>query len=429
MAMKKKLVIVQTAGLGYQFLNRHHGATWQGLTFRPMETTFPALTCTAQATFRNASTPAHHGMVANGLYHRALNRSLFWEQSSALVSGPRFWQKYRSSNNQVAMLFWQQSLGEAVDFLLSPAPIHTHGGGMINAVHSVPAPLYNQLRKDIGHPFRLHRYWGPLASTSASAWIAEATAKLLLGDTPPDLCLTYLPALDYDLQRHGPDHPRSKKALSDLLTQLEIIRAATKKTGHDLLVYGDYAIAPVSSAAFPNRVLRDHGFLKTRTVKGMSYPDLPASHAFALVDHEVAHVYIRNHADIPIVKSLLTGTPGIASVEPPAKALAHPNAGELVLTAADGFWLAYPWWTEPKEAPDYASHVDIHNKPGYDPCELFFGWPPGTVSQDTTRIKGSHGRIGPGREVAWAATFTPLTLPATLVDLAQSTANWLEARQ
>ncbi len=429
--MSKKLVIIQAAGLGYEFLDHNHRTSWEDLAFRPLETTFPALTCTAQATFRTASPPSSHGMVANGLYHRPLNRSLFWEQSSSLVTGPRVWNSYRAAGNQVAMLFWQQSLGESVDRLLSPAPIHTHGGGMINAVHSIPPSLYDQLSARIGRPFSLHRYWGPLASTASSEWIAMATANLLLGSTPPDLCLTYLPALDYDLQRYGPDHPRSHKALSNLFDHIEIIRTAALKTGHDLLIYGDYAIAPVTSAAFPNQRLRKHGFLQTRTVKGMAYPDLPASRAFTLVDHEIAHVYIRDPADIPAVKATLSDTPGIASVSTPAElssgSLAHPNSGELILTAANGYWFAYPWWTAPREAPDYATHVDIHNKPGYDPCELFFGWPPWNVSQDTTRIKGSHGRIGPGREVAWASTFSPDRTPATLVDLAQCSARWLEA--
>jgi predicted AlkP superfamily pyrophosphatase or phosphodiesterase len=429
--MPGKLLIVQAAGLGYHFLNRHHGLAWSDLTFRPLESVFPALTCTAQATFRTATHPSSHGMVANGLYHRALNRALFWEQSSSLVTGPRLWAPCQTANHKVAMLFWQQSLGESVDMLLSPAPIHTHGGGMIDAMYSLPPSLHDNLCRHIGRRFRLHRYWGPLASSTSSGWIASATAALLLSDSPPDLCLTYLPALDYDLQRFGPDHPRARRALSDLLTQLDTLRTATRKTGHDLLIYGDYAIAPVSSAAFPNRLLREQGFLRTRSVKGMAYPDLPASRAFALVDHEIAHVYIRNPADIPAVQAALTGVPGIASATPRAEVangtLAHPNSGEIILTASDGYWFAYPWWTTRKETPDYAGHVDIHNKPGYDPCELFFGWPPGTVSQDTTRIRGSHGRTGPGREVAWAATFTPHSTPATLVDLAHATSQWLEA--
>ena len=73
--------------------------------------------------------------------------------------------------------------------------------------------------------------------------------------------------------------------------------------------------------------------------------------------------------------------------------------------AAPGRWFAYPWWTDPRQAPDYARQMDIHNKPGFDPCELFFGFPPPHVSQKTEKIRGTHGRSGPGHEIAAAGLF------------------------
>lgn len=429
--MPRKLVIVQAAGLGFDFLRRHHGTRWDDLDFAPLETVFPALTCTAQATFRTAAPPSTHGMVANGLYHRHLHRALFWEQASALVSGARIWDAFRAQGGRVAMLFWQQSFGEPVDIVLSPAPIHKHGGGMVDAVYSQPDGLYERLCDRLGHRFKLHRYWGPLASAAASEWIASATAEILTGSDAPDLCLTYLPALDYDLQRWGPDHPRAIKALARLLEQFAIIRSAARRSGHQMLIFGDYAIGPTHQAVHPNRLLCAHGFLRVRNVQGRLYPNLPASRAFAVVDHEIAHVYVRQSDDIPQVRQALSSLPGIETVAPPAEidpALAHPNAGELVLVAAEGFWFAYPWWTSNRAAPDFAGHVDIHNKPGYDPCELFFGWPPWTVSQDTSRVKGSHGRIGRGRETAWAASFTLPAAPASLTHLARLVAQEMEPR-
>ena len=129
------------------------------------------------------------------------------------------------------------------------------------------------------------------------------------------------------------------------------------------------------------------------------------------------------------VGQIISDLPGIETVsDREAQAelgLDHENSGELVVTAEDGAWLAYPWWTQKKQAPDYAGHVDIHNKPGYDPCELFFGWPPGTVSQNTQRIKGSHGRTGPGRDVTWATSLPSINAPATLVDLSAAIQEWL----
>jgi len=429
--MGKRLVIIQAAGLGYDFLRQHHGGSWQGFDFQPLSPVFPALTCTAQASFRTALPPSGHGMVANGLFHRDLRRPLLWEQSSALVGGPRIWETFRSRGKRVALLFWQQSLGESVDMILSPAPVHKHGGGMVQSVYSQPQPLYGELCNTLGRAFKLHRYWGPLASAASSEWIANATTAML--DNPawaPDLCLTYLPALDYDLQRHGPSHPSAKRALAALLEQIALIRWAADKNGYDVVIFGDYAIDPVSTALFPNRALHAAGLFRTRTVAGMLYPDFHTSDAFAMVDHEIAHVYLKRDGRMNETLATLAGLPGIARIldagAQQAAGLGHPNCGDFVLEAKPGYWFAYPWWSGKKEAPDYAAHVDIHNKPGYDPCELFFGWPPVSVSQDTSRIQGSHGRTGGGTHAAWASSIPFRKTPDSLPELARLIQQHLE---
>ena len=433
--MYKKLVIVQVAGLGHAFLRHHHGLSWKDIHFHPVTPVFPALTCTAQASFRTGLAPDAHGMVANGLYHRELRRPLFWEQSSALVAGPRFWEAFRARGKRVALLFWQQSLGESADIILSPAPIHKHGGGLVPSVYSQPAPLYTELCHTLGKTFPLFRYWGPLASAHSSEWIARATAALLVSrDHAPDLCLTYLPVLDYDLQRHGPDHPSARKALQALFTQLELIRSACDQAGYELLVWGDYAIGAVRQALFPNRLLHAAGLLRSRSIGEHLYPDFHASQAFAVVDHEIAHIYTRSHdADSPAttlaaVRAALAPLETTADILSPGDAggVTHPNSGELLLVAKPGAWLAYPWWTEEEEAPDYASHVDIHNKPGYDPCELFFGWPPFSVGRNPGRIRGSHGHAGHDALAAWCTTLPDAPQEASLLDLTRFVRHHLE---
>lgn len=429
---KSKLLIIDVAALGYDFLALNHMPSWQGLVFRPLDTVFPAVTCTAQASFRTGLLPDKHGMASNGVFQRELNRPSFWEQSSLLVEGPRIWESWRAKGKRVGLLFWQQSLGEQADLILSPAPVHKHGGGMIQDCYSEPAGLYHSLANAVGRRFNLAHYWGPLASTKSGDWIASATAALL-GDaqSSPELCLVYLPTLDYDLQRYGPADARSTRALKAALRQLERMLSAARANGYEVLIFGDYAIAPVTlEPAFPNRALCEAALLVTRSVKGMLYPDFHRSRAFAMVDHEIAHVYVGNPDDVAPTRRALEGMAGIGEILDRSgqieRGLDHPHSGELVLVAEEGAFFAYPWWRESRQAPDYAAHVDIHNKPGYDPCELFFGRFPWRTGQDPRRIKGSHGRTGPGRQVCWTATFD-LGKPPSLLELSGATRHYLES--
>ncbi|MBR4317507.1 MAG: hypothetical protein IKT85_02020 [Kiritimatiellae bacterium] len=65
--------------------------------------------------------------------------------------------------------------------------------------------------------------------------------------------------------------------------------------------------------------------------------------------------------------------------------------------------------------------MDIHNKPGFDPCELFFGKTPFQCCTDPSRIRGTHGRTD--APVAWASS---LNLSAdTLQSLAEALREWL----
>lgn len=431
--MDRKLLIVNVAALGYDLLRTADRLDWQGLTFLPSAAVFPAVTCTAQASLRTAQLPAGHGMVANGRYFRDLRKVMFWEQSARLVEGERIWSTFREQGGRVGMMFWQQSMGEEVDLLLTPAPIHTHGGGMVMDCYSQPATLYRELVRRVGGKFKLHRYWGPLAHANVGDWIAASVAEVLHDpELRPDLLLTYLPSLDYDLQRLGPDHPKAVAALDRTFHQLETLLTAARRSGHEVLIVGDYAIAPADEggATYPNRVLADAGLLTLRDIRGRLYPDLHRSAAFAMVDHEIAHVYIPDRRDIERVEAVLSEIAGVEEIlggaDKAKRGLDHPNSGELVLIAAANTWLAYPWWTGKRHAPDFARHIDIHNKPGFDPCELFFGWPPVSVSQDTTRIGGTHGRVGPGREIAYATTLPLSSQPADLVDLSQFVRAWLE---
>jgi predicted AlkP superfamily pyrophosphatase or phosphodiesterase len=293
--------------------------------------------------------------------------------------------------------------------------------------------LEQRLTEAVGRPFNLMNYWGPLANHKSSDWIVDATCAVLgMPDIAPDLLLAYIPHLDYDLQRFGPHSPAAHKALDLLLGYLTRLKAACAENGYDWLIVGDYAIEPVQRGAiFPNRALRDAGLFQVRDIRKMNYTDFFTSAAFAVVDHQIAHVYCRDAAATEQAAKVLSTLPGVAEVltqeDQKNRGLLHPRSGQLLIVAEPGAWFAYPWF-EKSQAPDYASHVDIHNKPGYDPCELFFGWPPLSVSFDTRKIHGSHGSTEPGYEIAWSTSLPLADQPKSALDLARLTQAWLDAR-
>ena len=429
-----KLLVIQVAALGYDLLQKHNALDRiEGLTFSPMETVFPAVTCTAQAAFRTRSTVSEHGMAGNGFFHKDLMRPMFWEQSCKLVAGDRIWKSFREKGKTVGMLFWQQSLGEDVDILLSPAPIHKHHGGIIQSCYSKPDNLYSRIRTEVGRDFDLKHYWGPMASEKSSDWITSATVALLNDrEMAPDLCFTYLPVLDYDLQRFGPGSPEADAALEILFTELEAVISAARSNDYEIVVFGDYAIAKADKGAIlPNLLLKEAGLFNTRAIRKKMYPDFYDSSAFAIVDHEVAHIHTSDVESLTKARDLLASVTGIEQVldrdQQKSMGIDHDRSGDLLITACDGYWFAYPWWDNGSEAPEFASHVDIHNKPGYDPCELFMGsWFPPSVSQDHSRIKGTHGKSGKARQVAFASSVELPTPTTSLIDLADGVMNLLE---
>lgn len=378
----KKLLVLSVAALGADLLRRHGVAALAGLPVRAMAPVAPAVTCVAQATLRTALPPAGHGVPANGLYLRDTFQSQFWCQSARLVKGPRVWEGFRARGGRVGLYFFQQSLGEAADEIVSPAPIHTHGGGMIMATYQQPDRVLG-----VANPVALWRYWGPLAHPKVGRGIARALAARIRRGDAPELLFVYLPTLDYELQRHGNDHPKVAASLRELLAQIDCLAAAARAQGYALAIAGDYAITDVTgTVAFPNRALRAAGLFATRPVRAMRYPDFYRSRALALPDHQVAPVWCADPEARERARAVLAALPEVEAVRPGV------GGADWELVAKPGCWFAWPWWEDPREAPDFAAHVDIHNKPGFDPCELFFGRGPFRCSADVSRVRGTHGR-------------------------------------
>lgn len=398
----KKWLVIDAAALGaalftenaaqLPFLSRLAAVGHRGTITPP----FPAVTCTAQATFTTQSLPSNHGIVGNGFFFRDVQRVSFWEQSDTLVSGDKIWQraKRHDPDAKTAMLFWQNSIASDNDVIVTPQPIHKHNGGMFQSCWSRPGGWYNELARRLG-PFKLQWYWGPITNIAGSRWIARATLETMR-EFEPTLVLTYLPHLDYGQQKWGPTDPRIVQDLLALDSVLAELCEQAVSLGYAVCIFGDYAIRPVSRAAYPNLALRDAGLFDVRIVNGLEYPDFWNSRAFAVVDHQIAHVYLPrgDESRAPAIDALheLSGVARVLdSREFGEFGIDHARSGELILLAEDDCWFAYPWWTDVRRGPDFATHIDIHNKPGYDPLEMSFEWLRMRVSQDPARVHGSHG--------------------------------------
>ena len=365
-----KTLTVIAAGLGYGLLEREKVFTIAGVPFGSAPSVFPAVTCVAQATLRTGLDPHDHWVVSNGCWSAELQKPLFWEQSARIVKGARVWDERRAKGGTVGLFFLQQSLGERADAILSPAPIHKHGGGMVMSCYTKPTELAAKLVKACG-TFPLWRYWGPLASPKVGrACVSHFEKMTEIQDV--DEAYLYLPTLDYAAQKHGPGSAAAHAAFAEFCHQLERLADLCQRRGAELKVLGDYEITPVTGGPVrPNVILREKGFFRVRAVGGRAYPDFYQSAAFAMCDHEFCVLY---GTEAVRAKETLLSTGLFESAD----------GFENILLARKGSWCEYVWWTDRREAPDYASHVDIHNKPSFDPKELFF-FNRGTV-------KGTHGR-------------------------------------
>jgi predicted AlkP superfamily pyrophosphatase or phosphodiesterase len=344
---------------------------------RPLTTITPAVTCSVQATFMTGLQPCEHGVVGNGWLFRDLMEVWFWRQSNRLVAGEKIWDagKRRDPAFTCANLFWWYNVAASHDIGVTPRPIYKADGRKLPDCYATPPELRGELTARLG-AFPLFQFWGPATTIASSRWIADAAAHVMAsrGST---LTLVYLPHLDYDLQRFGPDegHPRVAASLSEVDTVAGDVIAYADRVGMGIVVLSEYGITAVDKPVHINRVLREAGFLAARNEDGGELLDPIASAAFAVSDHQIAHVYVARPDLIEPVRRTLQGIPGVAEVlnqkGKQAHGLDHPRSGELVALAEPNAWFTYYYWLDDARAPDFARTVEIHRKPGYDPAELF----------------------------------------------------------
>ena len=441
----KRLAVLNVVGLTGSLLGEHTprlcGFAARGAlaTVRPA---FPAVTCTAQATYLTGLPASGHGIVGNGWYDRALAEVQFWKQSNHLVAGRKLWEalRERTPGFTCAKLFWWYNMYSTADHSVTPRPIYRADGRKIFGVYSRPAPLGAELERDLG-AFPFQTFWGPRAGIGSSRWIA-AVSRRVEERHRPDLNLVYLPHLDYNLQRLGPHDPALAADLGEIDHVAGDLIDFFEARGVEVAVLSEYGITAVDRPVHLNRVFRARGWVAVRDELGGEVLDAGASRVFAVADHQVAHVYVNDPALLEEARAVLAAQPGVGEVldreAQAARGVGHPRGGDLLAVADGRSWFTYYYWEDDARAPDFARTVDIHRKPGYDPAELFVdpalrlpAWRVArfllkkrlgfralldVVPLDATLVRGSHGRV-PEDEAHWPVLLTgepSARLPASL---------------
>lgn len=406
---------------------------------------FPAVTCTAQADYLTGTPPAAHGIVGNGWYDRDLAEVQFWKQSNHLMHGEKLWETLRRQRPgfTCAKLFWWYNMYSSADFSITPRPMYPADGRKFFDIYAWPYSLRTDIKKDLGE-FPFAGFWGPGAGVvspaggpdCATRWIAEA-AKWVENKYRPDLSLVYLPHLDYNLQRRGvwEGKAEGRRLMPEVTSDLRQVDAIAgdlirhfEGRGVQVVILSEYGITNVTRAIHLNRLFRERGWLMVKEELGLELLDAGASQAFAVADHQVAHIYINDRGLASAVRATVEAVAGVAEVlDGAAKAgrgIAHPRAGDLIAVAREDAWFTYYYWQDDARAPDFARCVDIHRKPGYDPVELFtdptlsplalkarIGWRllqkklgfrmlMDVIPLDASLVKGSHG-ARPADRVDW----------------------------
>ena len=412
-----KTVVIDVVGLSASLIGTHTPFLKNYIQKKNLSTIdpmLPAVTTAVQSTYVTGKWPSEHGIVGNGWYDKEDCEIKFWKQSNKLVQSEKIWEKAKKMDPDFtcAKMFWWYNMYSAADYAVTPRPNYLADGRKLPDCYSHPAELRDELQEKLGQ-FPLFQFWGPGANIRSTKWIADAS-MIVDEKYNPTLSLIYLPHLDYCLQKFGPDFSKISKELTEIDKVIASLVDYFEKKNARIVLLSEYGIAPVNHPIHINRLLREQDMLAIRVERGLDLLDPGASKAFAVADHQVAHIYINDKSVIGKVRKLLETIPGIELIlDKNAQKeyhIDHARSGDFVLVADEGSWFTYYHWMDDAKAPDYARCVDIHKKPGYDPVEMFmtsklraaykllrkkmgFRYVMDVIPLDATLIKGSHGRI------------------------------------
>lgn len=401
--MIQHVIVIDIVGLEEKHLNSRLLPTISALAEKgessKMKPVFPAVTSTVQTSFLSGEYPNRHGIISNGFMDRETYNVSFWEQYNSLVKVPRIWDiiKKKNINFKTAVLFWQNTLYSNSDIIITPKPIHLENE-MKMWCYSKPVGYYEKIVEQIGE-FDLSSYWGPLASSLSSEWITKA-AKYTIEKSKPNFMFTYIPHIDYSAQRFGKE---SNQVSDDLVLADSIVEKiidSTKKSkiyeNTQFIIFSEYSFNDVNGAIPINIILRNNGLLNVRKIGEKEYVDFEFSKAFAVVDHQIANIYLKSPQDKERIVNILRNVSDIdiiiTEVEKKSFSIDHERTGDIIVVANRDKWFSYYWWYDENMAPSFTRKVDIHRKPGYDPLELFIDPKKRSIPFDTGLLNGSHGR-------------------------------------
>ncbi|MBB08993.1 MAG: alkaline phosphatase family protein [Roseibacillus sp.] len=371
----KRIAVLNVVGLTKGLLGERMPRTGhfaKGVEVTSFPPAFPAVTTTAQATYLTGRAPGDHGIVGNGWYEREDAEVRFWKQSNHLVHGEKLWEALRREREgfRCAKMFWWYNMYSSADWSVTPRPIYPADGRKIFDVYTHPPGLRDELVGQLGE-FPFPSFWGPRAGLPSSQWIADS-ARWIEKEEEPDLNLVYLPHLDYGLQRWGPDAPEMEAEFEAIDRLVDELISFFVKRGVEVVLLSEYGISKVRKPVHLNRVFRDKGWLQIKNELGLELLDAGASRAFAVADHQVAHVYVRDDSIRNEVRGVLEATEGVAEVRESCfgDGIGGRRAGDFIAVSSPESWFTYYYWMDDMVAPDFARTVDIHRKPGYDPVEL-----------------------------------------------------------
>jgi predicted AlkP superfamily pyrophosphatase or phosphodiesterase len=417
-----KTVVIDIVGLSSSLIGEHtpflkkYSEARTLATIKPM---LPAVTTSVQSTYVTGKLPREHGIVGNGWYDRMDCEVKFWKQSNKLVLSEKIWERAKRMNRSFTFsnMFWWYNMYSSADFAVTPRPNYLADGRKLPDCYSTPAGLRDELQRTLGQ-FPLFQFWGPGANIKSTQWIADAS---IITDQKynPTLTLIYLPHLDYCLQKFGQDFSKIKTELGEIDGVVRQLVEHYSQKDARIILLSEYGITDVSNPVSINRILREQGLLSVRVERGLELLDAGASRAFAVADHQLAHVYINDSSASAKVRSIVEKIAGVEWVldrnDQRRYGMDHERAGDLVLIADERSWFTYYFWLDDAKAPDYARSVDIHKKPGYDPVEMFMSsklragykllrkkvglrYVMDVIPLDPTLVKGSHGRVNTKRE-------------------------------